>query len=251
MTGILFIARLGSERLSNKHLIEASGKTFIEWLVARYADEFKNEIETGQVKLIIATSVRPENKQFETVLKDYPVSVFYGDDEHIPLRQVNCAEKFELKNIISIDGDDILCSTAAAKKIYHELNYSFKPLVKSIGLPFGMNSIGYSLDCLKNSIAVNQRKVETGWGRIFNNNLMGEINLGNYANNKELRFTLDYNQDADFFKAIISYFGLKIISLKDSDLISAVISQRFFKINQSLHEQYWNNFNAQKDLEDI
>lgn len=249
MTGILFVARLGSTRLSNKHLIEVEGKTFVEWLVLRYAHEFKNEIENGTVKLIIATSHRPENKKFESVLKNIPVAVFYGNDENIPQRQVECGEHFHLKNIISIDGDDVLCSTNAARKIYNKLTIESHVLAKTSGLPFGMNAMGYSLDFLRNAVSENHGKLETGWGRIFDTNLMQDIILGNYANNNDLRFTLDYDLDADFFKTVISALKNETVSISDEKLIQTVMENKFYEINKSLSEQYWANFNKEKNSE--
>src|SRR4051812_37434090 len=108
MTGILFIARLGSTRLSQKHLIEVEGKTFIEWLVERLHFEFSKEISAGTARLIICTSVAEENKKFEQLFAGTATTVFYGDDNNIPHRQMQCADAFGLDNIISIDGDDIL-----------------------------------------------------------------------------------------------------------------------------------------------
>lgn len=249
MTGILFIARLGSTRLPNKHLIEVNGITFMRWLLARFAYEFKEEIKNGEVKLIIATSEKPENKKFETILKKLPASVFYGNDENIPLRQIECGEKFGFTNIISIDGDDILCSVKAARKIYNELKNNLRPLVKSIGLPFGMNAIGYTLNFIKESLNSKNTKLETGWGRIFDTNSMYSIKLGGYETDQDLRFTLDYQEDASFFEKVISFFGEKIIMVNDEELIDEVKCHRFFEINQSVHKEYWRNFNLQQNQE--
>ncbi len=249
MTGILFIARLGSTRLSNKHLIEVNGKSFVEWLVTRYTFEFKKEIENGKVKLFLATSNMPENKKFETVLNNLPITIFYGDDQNIPLRQTECAEKYMLKNIISIDGDDILCSTKAARNTYNQLIENINPFVKTTGLAFGMNVVGYTSDFLKKKVSQISGKLETGWGRIFENEPIYEINMGTNSENKDLRLTLDYDLDAEFFKAVISYCGNSIVALNDDDLINLILEKQFFKINKSLHDQYWANFNKQKNNE--
>ena len=249
MTGILFIARLGSTRLTNKHLIVASGKTLIEWLVARYAHEFENEIALNKIKLILATSNNPENKKFELALDALPVSVFYGNEDNIPLRQVECAEEHKLSNIISIDGDDILCSTNAAREVYNLLSNGAGGWIKTTGLPFGMNVIGYSYEFLKRKVIQPSNKLETGWDRIFDKESEREIVLGNYSGNKDLRFTLDYELDAEFFKTVILNLGSKIISLSDKELINIVLNEQFFEINKSLHEQYWLNFNKQKNAE--
>lgn len=249
MTGILFIARLGSTRLANKHLIEVNHKTFIEWLISRYAFEFKKEIENGEVKLILATSNNAENKQFELILKNLPVSVYFGNEENIPLRQSDCSDKYGLTNIISVDGDDVLCSVNAGRKIYDYLNDGDKTIAKTSGLPFGMNLMGYKADFLKRMVAKASVKMETGWGRIFEGEPIHEIIMGNYSGNENLRLTLDYELDAQFFKTVISYCGDNIVSMNDDNLIRIILENQFFEINKSLHDEYWYNFNLQKNAE--
>jgi len=249
MTGILFIARLGSTRLSNKHLIKAGEKTFIEWLISRFVHEFNQEIKQNKIKLIVATSENSENKKFETILKSLPVSIFYGDDQNIPKRQLECAKQYQLSQIISIDGDDILCSTKAAKKVFHYLTDSSFNLVKSVGLPLGMNVMGYSTAVLEQGLKNRDEKLETGWGRIFDKMKTKEIEFKNFGGDIDLRFTLDYDLDANFFSAIINHIGNKIISIDDQDLINEVLENKFFNLNISLNKQYWNNFNLQKTSE--
>lgn len=248
MTGILFIARLGSTRLPEKHLLMASGRFFIEWMVDRFATEFAREIQSGNVKLVIATSVLPENKKFEKVLKYLPLSIFYGDDQNIPKRQLQCAEALNLDNVISIDGDDILCSTSAARKVLDALETG-DDFVKTSGLPLGMNCMGYNTAFLKEAVGTaNADKLETGWGRIFEGHQVTDLNCftGPVAN---IRMTLDYAQDADFFKSVISFFGEEIANITDSKLIDSIIENKYHEMNASLHEEYWANFNKARDAE--
>ena len=250
-TGILIIARLGSTRLPQKHLVSVKNRTFIEWLVKRYLYQFESNIKANEVKIIIATSVLEENKLFEEIFKDTSVEVFYGSDSNIPLRQLQCASKFSLDQIISIDGDDVLCSTEVAKKIFSILNNG-ESAVKSEGLPLGMNVIGYKVDYLEKCLdkELKNSTIETGWGRIFDDNLKS-INVGDFTFSDKLRFTLDYQVDADFFANIINYFDEIIIKLSDSDLIEYVVNNNIFEINSSVHDIYWDNFNnfKQKEIE--
>ena len=249
-TGLLIIARVGSTRLERKHLIKAADKTFIEWLVRRYIHEFSKEIEKGDVKVIIATSTDVNNQVFETILNGGPVSVFYGPNENIPARQLKCAEKFKLDNIISIDGDDVLCSTAAARAVLSKLN-SGTQAIKTIGLPLGMNVMGYTTQYLKGALnAVEEnRTLETGWGRIFPEDSVESIRLGDYENDERLRFTLDYKEDASFFEKVIEGLQNEILSISDEALVKYVIQNKLYSINEALNETYWKNFNVQKNSE--
>lgn len=246
MTGIFFTARLASTRLREKHFILAGSRPFIKWLVDRFASEFNKEIANGTVQLFITTSLNPENKKFEELEN---VTVFYGSDENIPMRHLQCAQQHNVENIITIDGDDVLCSTAAARQVLNKLNQG-KLIVQTKGLPLGMNVAGYKTSLLKKALALsNTTKLETGWGRIFDNMAIEYIKYDEHSGTQMLRFTLDYEQDADFFKKIIENIGTQTLTITDTELIELVINNKWYLINASLNQQYWANFNNQKKSE--
>jgi spore coat polysaccharide biosynthesis protein SpsF len=248
MTGIVFIARSGSTRLKDKHLIKAGDVSFLAWLLKRFIVEFKNEIDSKDIRIIIATAVLPENKVFEKIITDLPVEVFYGSNDNIPLRQLECADELGLSNIISIDGDDILCSYSAARKIYDELKNS-RLYVKTAGLPLGMNAMGYQTEFLRNSLNNDLGKLETGWGRIFDETRATVIEFTQHTDVKDLRMTLDYEEDSVFFKTIIESIGENIITIPDKELIKIIVEKGLYKLNFGKSDMYWDNFNTQKNLE--
>lgn len=252
MIGILILARLGSIRLFNKHLVYVKNKTFIEFLALRYLTEFATEVEKNECKIIIATSKKEENKKFEEIFKDTEVDVFYGHDDNIPLRQLECADHYNLTGIISIDGDDILCSTHAAREIFNLFNSDTNfPMIKSVGLPFGMNVMGYRVSYLRSCLDTKMNnKLETGWGRIFDENEIFNIQYTDVNNSGKLRFTLDYQLDADFFIKIIEDLEDKIYSISDKALVDYVTQNKIYEINSSLNKEYWENFERQKNKED-
>lgn len=251
MIGILFTARLGSHRLPKKHLIEANNKSFIEWLVLRFTEEFKEEIEKKEVKLIIATSDEPDNKLFEEVLFNYNADVFYGAVANIPRRHLECADHYQLTHIISIDGDDILCSTKGAKTVYNNFKkHPQKDIISVFGLPIGMNSSGYKVSYLRKCLSIdNQDKIETGWGRIFIDPDKMDIKIGDYDIYDKLRFTLDYTDDANFFYTVINFLDDQVLKISDEELIKVVQTNKFDEINSHLFDIYWSNFNTLKQDE--
>ena len=250
MTGIFIVARLGSTRLSQKHLIEVAGKTFIEWLVERYTATFKNEIVNEEVSIFIVTSRKEENKKFEIVFANHSsVKIFYGADSNIPLRQWQCAEANNIDEIISIDGDDILCSTQAAITVRNHL-LNGKPYVKTSGLALGMNVMGYQTHFLKNALdKTNKSTLETGWGRIFKEEETEDISLGKYDLDKRLRLTLDYEEDAQFFKQIINGLQEQLFHMSDLALIDYIIQNGYYHLNENVNDIYWQNFDQQKKTE--
>ena len=246
MLGILITARLGSTRLPNKHLLEVGGKPIMGYLLDRIQQGFSDEIEKGEAKVIIATSAEPFNLKFKQFAPS--VSCFYGDIKNIPLRHLQAAYNFGLDYIVAVDGDDILCSVQAMKDVA-ELLKSGEEYVTTKGLPFGLNAFGYSTEYLESALQKNIEKVlETGWGRIFNEDLVKEKEYPNIeAYEEELRFTLDYEEDLNFFRQVIEGLKNQIFDISDSKLISHVLENEIYRINKTRIEEYWSNFNNQKE----
>ena len=221
------------------------------WLCSRMKNEFGSEIEAGAVKIIIATSEKSGNEVFLKPAEECVVEVFFGSDNNIPFRHLQCADQFNFDYIISVDGDDILCSFEAARSIYTAmLSDSSAELFTVKGLPLGMNVSGYSVTYLRSAMKDNSnKKMETGWGRIFIEPKTHEIVLGDYDIMGDLRFTLDYSEDADFFSKVINALGNQIITIRDEELIQFVLKNEFHKINANLKQQYWENYNSEKSRE--
>ena len=248
MIGILFTARLGSSRLPQKHLINANNKSFIEWLVLRFKNEFQPQIDKNKVKLIIATSDEPDNKKFEEIFAGDDVSIFYGAKANIPKRHLDCAGFYQLSHVISIDGDDILCSPRGAKIVYDNfVAHPQQDIISVYGLPIGMNSSGYKVSYLKKCLSHNgQEKMETGWGRVFIDPDKMDIKIGDHDIYDKLRFTLDYEDDSRFFATVINSLKDKILTISDDELIRFVQENQFDQINSHLFDIYWDNFNTLK-----
>ncbi|SIR42280.1 cytidylyltransferase domain-containing protein [Pontibacter lucknowensis] len=247
MIGISIIARLESSRLTQKHLIKAAGKPFLEWLILRLKDTFAHEIDHLELEVCITTSDTALNRTFSQFESINGVSVFYGNDVNIPLRLKECATARNWDAVISVDGDDILCSPEACKKVYEALRDG-KSYVKTEGLPLGMNASGFSTSYLKEVVADNHDVLETGWGRIFS--AAPYIIPFQPLTAEPLRFTLDYPEDANFFESVLnSYTPDKIITATDQDIVETVIEQQFYSLNEQLNDIYWTNFHNQIEKE--
>ncbi|MEJ5055165.1 hypothetical protein [Sphingobacterium sp. MYb382] len=249
LTGVFITARLGSSRLKQKHLIKANGFTFLEWLIKRMEFEFSSELLAGNVHIFIVTSDLEENRQFEVFSNNY-VQIFYGADDNIPLRHLQCAKANGVDNILSIDGDDILCSPAAARLVFESLSITNNVLAKTSGLSLGMNVFGYKTSYLEEVIqGLENSTLETGWGRIFDMKKADDLLLVSPIGYEKLRMTLDYDKDAVFFQKVIESIGNAIIEIDDFALVSTVIQNQWNDINDELSEEYWNNFKKQQKEE--
>jgi len=121
-------------------------------------------------------------------------------------------------------------------------------MAQTTGLPLGMNSSGYSKIFLIASLKrQDYLKLETGWGKIFDNAQIELINLENGEELSKIRMTLDYLLDADFFEKVIT--NIDILNISDKNLIETILKNNWNQINEQLNEIYWDNFNKLKQEE--
>jgi len=247
MIGIVIVARLGSTRLKKKHLISVGDFTFIELLILRINHYFKELILENKAKIVIATADEPENRIFNHKAKVLNYEVFFGDSINIPNRQLQCSEFYEFDAIISVDGDDIFCSVESMLKIYDLLKINKFELIKTTGLPLGMNVMGYNIRVLKEALNnySGPEILETGWGKIFNFCNQLNYTYTQFGNIDDLRMTLDYDLDAIFFKKIVENLNVDAISISDIDLVEFIKKNQYQNINNELNKEYWFNFNKQ------
>lgn len=256
--GIVITARLGSSRLPRKHLRPIAGRPGMHYLAERIRRNFQAELDDGRVELIIATSTAAENRAFRDVAPF--ARVFFGDSHHIPRRHLQAAWTYGLDAIVSVDGDDILCSPSAMRAVYEGLLRG-EGRVSTSGLPLGMNAWGYATDVLARALEGNtERQCDTGWGRVFGEDAdevvvpMGieeESAPGALAEasleEPELRLTLDYEEDLAFFRAVIERLGPAAYTATDADIIRLIRAERLSSINASVIDEYWESFHAEKE----
>jgi spore coat polysaccharide biosynthesis protein SpsF len=243
MNAIIIVARLESERLTQKHLKIVEGLPLIKWLTKRIESFFKEEIEAG-LKLFIATPATELNKKFEDLYKDDTVKIFRGDEKNVPLRIMQCCDEYIIEKVVIADGDNFLISMEAIKAVYKEL-LDGDLMVKTEGLPLGMNVMGWDAAYLKSIMSKrNYQSLETGWGRIFTNSEITKIhyNYTSVPQFHELRFTTDYPEDFRFMKNVFQTLGNKILETSSDEIIKVVIDNKFYEINGYLYKTYFENF---------
>jgi glutamate-1-semialdehyde 2,1-aminomutase len=239
--GILITARMGSTRLPNKHLREMAGRPVLCWLLERIASEFQAEISASTTSLWIATGSKENNAGFLPLIAGRPAQVFFGSDDNVPLRHLQAAQSHQLDALVSVDGDDIFCAQEAMRAVHNALTGGAN-LAKTSGLPLGMNAWGDSTQALEQAVRhADTAVLETGWGRIFDGAAVQEVVLA-CANAGQVRATLDYPEDLEFFDRCASEIsGWERLSTPH--FVQSIISRGFHRLNASVTERYWENFN--------
>ncbi len=249
--GFLLTARLGSSRLPRKHLLEVNKYALLEILAKRIQDAFQADLKSGSTQLVIATSDEPINKEFDR-LKKLGLQVYYGSKHNIPLRHLQVAQALELDAIIAVDGDDILCSTAAMRMVRDGL-VTGEVYANTSGLLLGMNAFGYRSDFLSSALRGNEEKtLETGWGHIFNACLLTSHRPGLGRSNShrpQIHARLPLKKIFKFFRAVIEHFGNGIFVASDQAIVDHVVLHHLNRITAPIAEKYWQEFRASRDGE--
>lgn len=234
---------MGSQRLPSKHLLEVDGAPILSYLLNRIKFAFADELDSNDAKIIIATADEDANVAFERFAAPH-VDVFYGSSLNIPLRQLEAAECYNFDRIVSVDGDDILCSTAAMRLLDQKLQEG-APYAKTVGLPLGLNPTAYSKEFLTHSLDGHRDSVlETGWGRIFDESKLVTLEETVPCRIPDIRFTLDYEQDFEFFSRIIEHFGNDLDTVTDETLVKFAEDSEAYMLNSMLVKEYAENFQA-------
>ena len=98
--GIIIQARLGSTRLPRKILKQFyGGKTLLETVIA-------NLQRVEGAKVIVATSVNPNNDELESFLKERGITVFRGSEDDVLSRFIGAAEENNVDGIVRICSDN-------------------------------------------------------------------------------------------------------------------------------------------------
>ena len=217
----------------------------MDYLLARIQHEFQEELNRGDIRIVITTADEDINREFERVYADHPVEVFYGSPRNLPLRHLQAAQRLGFETIVCVEADDVFCSPVAMRQVYQSL-LSGKSIVRTKGLPLGMNNMGYQMQVLENAIGTNPPEIlETGWTTIFNGVEVAEINYSmDYP--ADIRFTMDYPEDFEFLSKIIQRFLPEIERISDESIIAYALEGELYKINSHLADEYWQNFDKEQ-----
>jgi spore coat polysaccharide biosynthesis protein SpsF len=233
----LVTARMGSTRLPGKHFLELAGHSAMTHLLERV----ELAADPGDL-IVIATGKDSANHAFDIFEMLPQRSVFFGDDLHIPRRHAQAAASLGASAIVAVDGDDPLTSIAAMKDVANALRQD-KGLVKTIGLPIGMNAFGYSVELLNSMVVRSKHKqLDTGWGKVFDGHEPVVIDHSlPHAN--LIRMTLDYPEDLEFFRRVFADCPASIRK-NDRELLQWILQHGVHSINRHLDDDYWRHFNV-------
>ena len=236
-------ARMGSSRLPGKPLLQIIGKPVIRHLIERVKQAKLHR------QIVLCTTVLPEDGALEQIATRAGILIFRGHPIDILMRWLKAAEFYQVDLIVSVDGDDIFCDPEHIDKIIKHFLKTNADYIACRGLPFGVAPTGIKVEALRKICELKLDEDTEGQHRYFTQTGLFRVEYLDITDpelkHPEIRMTLDYPDDFEFFKAVFQhlYQPGKIFSLRE---IIRLLEQHpeIVKINQHMQEVYDKRFKA-------
>ena len=243
--------RLSNTRLPKKALREINGIPVIQYLIERIK-------KTKKIRnVIICTTTNKNDDELVEFLKKNNYLYFRGSENDILARYLETANDFDTDFIVSVDGDDIYSDPYYVDKMVSEYEKTNADYIDMVEFPFGIASVGIKKSALDKVCKLKKTdNTETGYRLFFHNEQVFKVYKIRPENNlkfpKELRLTLDYQQDLDLAGKIFSELGndfhlTDIIKLFENKPELLEITSNL----EELYKQHWNKNVANTQLKDI
>ena len=207
--GIIIEARMNSSRFPGKVLKKVEKIPLLFYMIKRLR-LIKNIDD-----IIIATTTNKKDNIVCELAKKYKINFFRGSENDVMDRVIKTAEKFNLKHIVEITGDDPLVdpkiSSYVIKKYFKKFNNNTICSNDYFNqVPLGFYTRIFSLKLLKKiykkSNKFNKEHVESYFYQNSKKFNFIHTHLSSRLYRKDIRLTLDTKEDFILIKKIIKKF---------------------------------------------
>jgi spore coat polysaccharide biosynthesis protein SpsF len=239
--GIVIQARASSTRLPNKVLMDIEGLP----MLFRQVDRIKHFIPS--VPVIVATSNELSDDPIQELCEKKGIDFYRGSLKNVVLRFIECADNFNLENIIRVGGDDPLIDSECCKALINSHKKEKKDFIYASskeGWPYGTAAELISKKSLEkiNFSTTNPLYREHTIPYFFDN--ADEFSIKKIKSPKSISrpdyyFTVDFPEDLKLIRNIFAalkkegdYFPFtKVIELIDDN-------KDILNINKHLHDGF-------------
>jgi len=210
---VIIQARLGSTRFPQKTMKIIKNQPMLYYLLNQVLHSKKIS------KIIIATTTLPEDDAIENFANSMNIDVFRGDVDDVLDRYFQCAQKFNISNIVRLTADnpliDPLIIDNCIKKFENE-NYDYVSNIinndfglwkySQNGFPSGFSVEVFTFETLKQAWISSKNILEREHVTAFITKNPSLFTLGYIKNQFDfsaIRLTVDYEKDFQVIKKII------------------------------------------------
>lgn len=245
--GFLIIGRLKSTRLPKKIMLEVEDKPYLEHMF----DHIKLSEKTDVI--VLCTSTNSQDDPLEECAKNNGVECFRGDEDDVVKRLYDASAAYDLDYILTITADCPLVDPVYADRVVEAFEENNADLITAMDLPHGAFSHGMKPAALKKILEIKDSSDTEVWGRYFTDTGFFDTYKLPIENTKhcrpDIRMTLDYREDHEFFKALFAglYKKGRVFSL--DDIIDYLAEHpEVFDINKNCSQLYLNRYTKQSEI---
>lgn len=208
----IVIARLDSQRLANKALIEVKGRPIINYVLSR-----AKKIN-GIKKVVLATTKRNVDNRLAEHVSSCGIDVFRGPTNDVALRMLECAKTYGASYFIRINGDSpFLDPVLISKGLNYCSDIKLDLITNIIGRTY---PYGISVEILKTEryesiyrLMQNETYLEHPTQYFYENSekLNIKVITSNFPELNKARLAIDTPDDINIFKKIIAVFGSRAL----------------------------------------
>lgn len=198
---IFITVRSDSSRLSNKALMEILGRTTIELVISR-AKKAKNVDE-----IVLCTTTRPIDDRIVEIAIKCGIKYFRGSLEDKLDRWLGAVNKFGIDFFVTMDGDDLFCDPGLIDLSINQIENTNCDFIRAPkGLICGAFTYCIKAKALEKVCNIKDTSdTEMMWVYFEDTGLFNVCELDvkdTIFFNDNIRLTLDYQEDFEFFKKI-------------------------------------------------
>lgn len=203
--------------------------------------------------IVIATSTHPDDAVFKTIADTCNVEVFCGSEDDKLLRYKDAAKHYGIDAVAIVDGDDPFCSPRHTDSILSVLEKEKKDYVTYGNLPLGGTSFGLSFQALEKICHERPESDTEVWGHLFAHHpdifKVKELSENDTVYAKpDIRLTLDYAEDYDFFQKMITMLKNKNLSVCFDHCMHLLQEESYLAtMNQTAKLKYEENMKKLKE----
>jgi spore coat polysaccharide biosynthesis protein SpsF len=209
MKNAIFITvRTDSSRLPNKALLKILEKPIIELVILR-AKQVKNSDN-----IILCTTIRQIDDELVQIAKKCGIEYFRGSVEDKLERWLGASKRFNVDYFITVDGDDLFCDPELIEISIQQMESGKCDFIKA---PRGLICGAFTY-CIKTSALEkvcnmkDTNDTEMMWVYFENTGIFNVCNLNvrdKIFFSEEIRLTLDYEEDFQFFATVFETLACK------------------------------------------
>lgn len=205
-------------RLPGKSFVEIGGLPAVDQLVERVKRSRRAD------GIVVCTSTHATDAVFDDVAARRGVLVFHGSEEDKLERYLDAARAHGSEFAVIVDGDDLLCDPEQIDRIfeaYIESRDSDRPYDYVVvgSLPIGATGFGVRIDALARVCELKAESDTEVWGGYFTSTGLfnaAELDAEPDLRRPDVRFTLDYREDLEIFRAVFRCAGPGPFGLREA-----------------------------------